>query len=506
LTVSGRFSIECPGNCGKFPIWSRLCFAARSFRNVVLIVRSQTKRPYRALAAWLRIVALVLLSSVTGCQTNSERDLIARDRRMQEDQIYALQDYIKQYQQLVCRYRSENSSLRRQLSEGTVVEPSTSERSVLPPAKTSPPASKAPQFQTPIPPGVKEPSPPPPTTPEMEIPAVPPLKSTSTGDESLHNIAGTDGETPANASAQVVLASYDQQDSTTASPNEVHLHGRVVANDGGGGPRVMVDVVPPTASGGAELFDGKVSLMLLAETANGRKRSLGRWDFSRDDVRAARHSRADETMLRFFVELPARTPVSEPTQLWVRLVPHDGGKFLAHAGIDLTHPGVFSSIVMPLPQESVAAVAPSDEIGPPASTEVIVPESPNVERAVTTAAYEETSLPSNDAATSLNQSSWSVAQPGKPANLPADATDPSGRGGWRMSSEPPPIVAESRAVASTPSAAQPPVIKSLPTRGDDAPAAAAADTPPAKRPSWSAERSGNHSTRTATIRSWSSNR
>ena len=60
--------------------------------------------------------------AVVGCQNNSQRDLMARDRRMQEDQIYALQDYITQYQQLLCRYRSENCELKRQLADGSVVE------------------------------------------------------------------------------------------------------------------------------------------------------------------------------------------------------------------------------------------------------------------------------------------------------------------------------------------------------------------------------------------------
>lgn len=470
-----------------------------------MVVCSLTKRPYRAPTVRLRVAALVFLC-VAGCQTNSERDLIARDRRMQENQIYALQDYIQQYQQLVCRYRSENASLRRQMAEGAVVEPSTNERSVLPPTKPSRPAGKTPEFQTPIPPGVKEPSPPPPTTPELEVPAVPPLKSTSAGGESSHGSAGADGEPTASTSPQIVLASYDQQESTTVSPNEVLLYGKVVANDSGGGPRVMVDVVPPAASGGAESFDGKVSLLLLAETMNGRKRSLGRWDFSRDDVRAARHSRADETTLRFFVELPARTPMSEATQLWVRLVPRDGGKFLTHAGIDFSHPGEFSSIVKPPPQERVAAVRPSDEAMSPGSTEAVASESPGPEPAVTTAAYEEMSLASNDVATSLNQSSWSVAQPGKPANLPAEATGPSGHGGWRMSSEPLSTIVEGTTAVSTQTASQPPVVKSLPSRDDESSAAVTDDTPPAKRPSWAAERSENPSPRTATKPSWASKR
>jgi len=55
--------------------------------------------------------------SIAGCQSNSDRDLIARDRRMQEDQMWAMQDYLQQYQQLICRFRSENASLRRQLNE-----------------------------------------------------------------------------------------------------------------------------------------------------------------------------------------------------------------------------------------------------------------------------------------------------------------------------------------------------------------------------------------------------
>src|SRR4051794_12383632 len=60
--------------------------------------------------------AALLAVCVAGCQSNAERDLVARDRRMQEDQMWAMQDYLQQYQQLICRFRSENASLRRQLN------------------------------------------------------------------------------------------------------------------------------------------------------------------------------------------------------------------------------------------------------------------------------------------------------------------------------------------------------------------------------------------------------
>src|SRR4051812_32666662 len=106
---------------------------------------------------------------VAGCQSNSERDLIARDRRMQEDQMWAMQDYIQQYQQLVCRFRSENASLRRQLNDdrsGATGEPLSVPRTpVIPPA-----TNRMPNIPGSTAPGQKKvPS------PNTEMPDVPPL-------------------------------------------------------------------------------------------------------------------------------------------------------------------------------------------------------------------------------------------------------------------------------------------------------------------------------------------
>ena len=39
--------------------------------------------------------------------------------RLQEDKIYALQDYLSEYQQLVCQYRSENEALKEQMQDGS---------------------------------------------------------------------------------------------------------------------------------------------------------------------------------------------------------------------------------------------------------------------------------------------------------------------------------------------------------------------------------------------------
>lgn len=436
--------------------------------------------------AWLAGTALVFAAAV-GCQSNSERDLIARDRRMQEDQIYALQDYINQYQQLVCQYRSENASLKRQLSGGRVAEPQPSEPQPAP-RGSGPSPSTSPTFQAPQTPGEQEQSPP--ETPKIETPEVPPLKTTTLDEAASTNEPQvSDSETQDDASPLVLAASHDEpaheapssepgqsptnEPTSSESASNVLLSGEVVANDAGGGPRLMVDVIPFAASGRVEVFDGSVSLMLLANDDDGRQRSIGRWDFGPHDVRTAIDTNTSEPTMRFYVELPAGTPAGEATQLWVRLVPQSGPKLLAHANIDLAQPGVFSSR--------------TDKLWP-------------TEETVLAASYvEETSTPVTDVAATMNDGAWATAQPGKPANLPPEMQDKSGSGGWRVSTEPMPVV-----VASSTARTSLPAIEPLTRPENSTPLAIVKK--PAKRPGWAAERPGEPSHRVATLPSWSATR
>ena len=229
-------------------------------------LRSHATRSLRADLAQVSSI-LLAIAACAGCQSNSDRDLIARDRRMQEDQIYAMQDYINQYQQLVRRYRSENCELKRQLAEGSAAEPQPSEPQL--PSRlreSSSPPKAGPQFQSPQTPTIKETAPS--TPPPVDTPEVPPLKTTTSGDAPpeatapvLQAAAHSDDE------PRVLTASYDEP-ARDASPsnvppmavvppdgesaasvafsahrpsNEVLLSGEVVANETGGGPRLVVE-------------------------------------------------------------------------------------------------------------------------------------------------------------------------------------------------------------------------------------------------------------------------
>ena len=66
---------------------------------------------------------------MAGCKSGVERDVVQREMRQQEDQIYALEDYLSEYQQLLCDARSENAMLKRQMVQGQFRSGQSSTRS-----------------------------------------------------------------------------------------------------------------------------------------------------------------------------------------------------------------------------------------------------------------------------------------------------------------------------------------------------------------------------------------
>ena len=463
--------------------------------------RSSTKRPFLKPAALGWVV--LCPSLLAGCQSGAQQDLIARELRLQEDQLYAMEDYLTQYQQLVCKYRSENAALRRRLADDYYDEDDKEDE--LPAPRLRPrdrqPARPGTSIEIRETPGLDGEQPPAREI-EIELPDVPPLEG-STSDESpsepVVNASHTelaseaaDGEAPSAAWQETVdnrtLESQNgnepppiEASPTSEQPPQIWLRGQVVENEAGGGPRLSVHVDLLDDRGSATELHGTLSLMLLAPDGEGGQQSLARWDFETEELRSAIDSTTGERTMRFYLELPADTPLMEATELWVRALPRDGKKLLAHTRVDLEQPGDFSSpIDLPLPadmQGEPPILAPHTEHAP------IVPAR---------------------IAASVMEGEWTIARPGEPANLPAEE-DPSGE--WRASSEPIPTVVRasptaaprSRAVrltAHTESVAAlqlPPVYKP-PTWSPDRSAPAAADKDDrrsaaiSRRPAWSATR------------------
>jgi hypothetical protein len=354
---------------------------------------------------------------VAGCQSNVQHDLVARELRMQEDQIYAMEDYLAQYQQLVCKYRAENAALRRQLGER--------DEDTLPAPRPSPHARNG-TVPTTNGPAIEAPPPKTNGMQPLEVPEVPPLEETTSSDAEM------EPESPAADGEAALAAGESAMDRVPVTPavafepaarqepiHQVWLHGEVVENDTGGGPRLVVEVELLDAAGQAAEFSGRLSLMLLAPNGEGAPQGLARWDFAPEEVQSALDAAADGHIIRFHLELPSDTPVTDSTEIWVRLLPQDGEKLLAHAAIDLREPGLFSS----LPQ------SPSPRRQPE-------------ERRLIVDAYDNPTTSSPAIQSDIYDGGWTIARPGDPANL-ADASEES-TGQWRTSSEPMPVAVARR--------------------------------------------------------------
>jgi hypothetical protein len=489
LTLVRRFSIKRPGNkrwesLSRAPTRTNLIRGqvAKSSRNIFLHYRSPTTRSNRARFAPLIQLVLALLCAV-GCQSNTERDLAARDRRLQEDQLYAMQDYISQYQQLVCRYRQENTALKRRLEYDCDGAPVAREPQPVPRTPTTSPTNiNGPKIETSPTPGKgQQPAP----SPNLDMPDVPPLKQGGSASNDIppeprevlpasyfapikNNQHISNGE-PASAGGS---PNSKPTQPSTKSPN-ILLSGEVVANETGGGPRLVIDIEPFDQAGQSAPFNGTLSLMLVASKGNGQQQKLSRWDFAADEVRSALVADTNEPTMRFHIEVPKAVNVADANELWVRLVPAGGGKMLTHAKIDLSRPGVFSSR--------------TDKIWPSEESPIVAAgyEEPVVEPAAKPAdlvASEDAPI-TPSAIAPMTEGTWATAQPNKPANLPSESDRVTG--GWRASSEPIPAViapVASRATVTN----EPPAIMSSQTKN-----AAAAIAP--KKPSWSAERPGGTS-------------
>lgn len=78
-------------------------------------VRPGTLRP----AAWLWLLAAGVAAAGSGCKSDLNQQLLERELRYQEDQIYQLQDELEEKRARLSHVAGENESLRRQLGVGS---------------------------------------------------------------------------------------------------------------------------------------------------------------------------------------------------------------------------------------------------------------------------------------------------------------------------------------------------------------------------------------------------
>jgi len=340
-----------------------------------------------------------------GCQSAAQSDLISREMRLQEDKIYALQDYLSEYQQLLCQYRAENEALKERMQDGA------SSPSLAPRSGTG--RSLAPPNEAPRAPSRGSES----TTPDLPVPDldIPNLNDRSSNDDLKVTPATHEASTNQSASHPAGEAA------SAAGPAErVWLSGEVIANEAGG-PRLVVDVAPLTSAGRSTSFAGPVSLMILEPTENGPPKNIARWDYATAEAKSATDNAPDRHAMRFRMELPADTAVDRPAELWVRLVHENGVKLLANVPLDLRRPHGFASA--PFESKTIDSKSTDNSTAPTSDSKQ--------QNLVILASHTE--------------EGWAIARPGETVIAPA--SDSKKPGEWRITSEPMPMITVASATA-----------------------------------------------------------
>jgi hypothetical protein len=418
----------------------------------------KSKRARLAVALFAAVAALA-----GGCRSGAQSDIVERELRQQEDQIYALRDDLSNYQQLVCQYRCENEALKQQLAEGPTAKTTPATKPVT--NSESNGSRLKPASQTPNPPSTKPKGPQlgepetPPGVPKLELgePEVPPLKDSSATKSPIVHIVGYDASACYPDDVATTQRRNDERHESSIDsdlPEQVVLRGQIVQDAGAAGPRILAEVEPGLSSGQPVAFRRPMSLMILDPNHEGRSASIARWDFGADDLDQAVVQTSRGPSLEFPLQLPPGAPTDRPVELWVRLLRADGQKLLAHATIDLSHPGQFCS--------ALPAALP-----PVAQAVQIVDSSPTAV---------------NTPSAAIRKTDWQVARPDGPLN---DITNQSeAKSEWRTATQPIPSVPTAVERIASPQSAVPPPAPPKPTYRTEA----AEKRPAPRAPEWSPER------------------
>ncbi|TWT88777.1 hypothetical protein Mal64_22650 [Pseudobythopirellula maris] len=328
--------------------------------------------------------ALACAGAAIGCN-NGQRlqgDLYQRELRLQEDEIYRLEDYIEEYQALLREQRCENTKLKRELKEAQEQEskptlardpdgfgdeprglsepfelfedgdedpiPAPPQIEFRRPEPTSPPPSGRPlpgaeEIAPPFEPGAEPTEEAPPFVPGGTSRSAPPAaaeqpavqEADAQKEIALLTPVGEPELFPTPAATRLELvAAAPPRGASIRLDDRLRL---VVANgpaETTGESTLLVRTVAPAES--AAGFDGEASLMLRDPSATRGDGKIARWDYSPQEVATllGQDSAAGEP-IEFRLVLPERSPTGVPLTLWVRFVDSAGHKTISRTTIEL---------------------------------------------------------------------------------------------------------------------------------------------------------------------------
>ena len=269
-----------------------------------------------------------LLLPLLGCRhADVNRELVERELRLQEDELYRLHDEIAEREKLLEAARRENTVLERELQQaraGAAVPPELVP--ALPSAPTGPPPEREPRPDSGVPPIDVAP-------PTIEVPGLEGPKPPPAGRSSWNSTRGVRRA----SHEQSIEEPHDDQAPSDDQVAKIVLNRRLTGGydaDRRLGDEGIVVVIEPRSEDDRLISQpGDVSVVVVDPALSTKEARVARWDFTSEETR--RHYRKTSRGEGIYLELPwpARTPDHERLMLFVRFITPDGQMYEANQPI-----------------------------------------------------------------------------------------------------------------------------------------------------------------------------
>lgn len=281
------------------------------------------------------IAMAAMLLGIAGCRhADVNRELVERELRLQEDELYRLHDEVAKCEKLLEAARRENAVLERELQQaraGTAVPPELVP--ALPPAPTDPPPARAPRPDSFMPPVDVAP-------PKVEVPGLEgPPPAAPPGERSSWR--STRGVRPASYEQAADEASGEPKEASDHEPNDelnaepsdnrvakIVLNRRLTGGynaDRRLGDEGIVAVVEPRNGDDRIVSEaGEVSVVVVDPALATEEARVGRWDFTADEISGLFRKTPRGEGIHLDLRWPASRPEHERLMLFVRFTTGDG--------------------------------------------------------------------------------------------------------------------------------------------------------------------------------------
>lgn len=326
----------------------------------------------RTLASGIALAAALL----AGCRVDPAREMLERELRLQEDEIWRLEGVCDDYQQQLQDSQAENRRLRSRLGEPAeddapprgarrrrpAADDDLPQPSIELPGEPDGPPAEVPPLR---PPQIQ---PPDPGFPEGELPAgpdasddeLPPVQPVEPEELPAPVGAAASPAAPAvqRAPARISAAAGASDGALVQLELKTFLLASSQGDEHAGEEGLVLLVEPRDAAGQVVRATGRVSVVVLDPNHAGGPQRVERWDFAAAEAAAKFRESPLGTGLHLDLHWRSQPPANRTLWLYVRLITDDGQKLTARTSFDM---GVPQQLPLQEPPPAGGVTETSDE-------------------------------------------------------------------------------------------------------------------------------------------------